>query len=80
MKATVKIFLKEDVTDVAGKTIKERLISLGFGEVKEVRVGKLLEIEIESADRENTVNRVQEMCSRLLVNSAIEESVAEVLS
>ena len=50
------------------------LPALGFGGVKTVHVGRLIEMEVESADE------VDAMCRRLLSNPTIEEYEWEVVS
>ena len=73
MKARIMVRLKEEVLDAPGKAVVERLQNLGFSEVKDARVGKLIELDVQSADRENALARLQLMCEKLLVNDAIEE-------
>ena len=48
MKATVYVRLKQEVLDPQGDAVKRALSTLGFQGVKGVRVGKLVEIEIDS--------------------------------
>lgn len=73
MKATVAVKLKEEILDAPGKAVARQLQSMGYGEVKQVRVAKLIEIEFDAGDRENAERRVQEMAASLLAHSAIEE-------
>ena len=73
MKARILVKLKDEVLDAQGKAVVERLHNLGFTEIKDARVGKLIELDVQSADRENTVGRLQLMCEKLLVNEAIED-------
>ena len=47
------------------------LKSLGFDGVKDVRVGKLIEVELE-ADRATAEAAVKDMCEKLLANTVIE--------
>ncbi|MCC6933589.1 MAG: phosphoribosylformylglycinamidine synthase subunit PurS [Deltaproteobacteria bacterium] len=72
MKANVLIRLNEDVIDAAGRVLKQRLVELGFAEVRAARIGKLIELDIESADQEGTRERISQMCDRLLINPDIE--------
>ena len=72
MKANVLIRLNEDVMDAAGKVVKQRLIELGYPEVKGVRIGRLIELDVESADQAGTKERIAQMCDRILMNSDIE--------
>ena len=51
MKAKVHVFLKPGVLDVQGKAIEGALHGLGFKDVSGVRVGKTIELELDSTDR-----------------------------
>ena len=76
----VKIFvsLKHGVLDPQGKAIERSLHSLGYGEAKEVRVGKYLELEIEAPSRAAAELRIREMCDKLLTNTVIEDYRFEI--
>jgi len=76
----VKIFvsLKKGVLDPQGKAIERSLHTLGYNEVQDVRMGKYLEIEMESASRANAELRVREMCDKLLANTVIEDYRFEI--
>lgn len=72
MKAKVYITLKAGVLDPQGKTVQHSLHSLGFAQVKDVRIGKYIEISLEENDRGRAEKRVKEMCEKLLANTVIE--------
>jgi phosphoribosylformylglycinamidine synthase len=76
----VKIFvsLKKGVLDPQGKAIERSLHTLGYHEVQDVRAGKYLEIQIESASRQTAELRVREMCDKLLSNTVIEDYRFEI--
>ena len=63
------VTLKPGVLDPQGKAIHHALEGLGFAGVQDVRVGKLIEIEADSAVNEAAV---EEMCRKLLANTVIE--------
>jgi phosphoribosylformylglycinamidine synthase len=67
---SVNIFinLKKGVLDAQGAATQNALESLGFGEVKEVRIGKCINIKIEAKTQ-----RVEDMCKKLLANPVIED-------
>ena len=76
MKATVTIMFKNGVLDPQGEAVKSALVGLGFLDVKGVRQGKVIELELaEGADQ----NQVDKMCQQLLVNSVIESYTVEIL-
>ena len=76
----VKIFIsfKEGVLDPQGKAVERSLHSLGYEEVRDVRMGKYLEIELEASSREAAAARVREMCDKLLANPVIEDYRFEI--
>lgn len=75
MKATVIVRLKTEVLDPQGSAVKRALDKLGFGGVSDVRIGKIIEIEI--ADSEGRAPdlklRLQKMADEMLANPVIED-------
>ena len=73
MKAIVTVGLKPGVLDVQGKAVAGALKELGFSEVQDARVGKVIEIQIDGdLDPETAEAEVREMCEKLLANTVIE--------
>ncbi len=70
MKAKVHVFLKPGVLDVQGKAVEGALHGLGWADVKNVRVGKIIEFDV--ADGANAEAEVKAMCEKLLANTVIE--------
>lgn len=46
---------------------------MGFGEVDSVRIGKYMELNLDTTDRESAEKRIIEMCEKLLANTVIED-------
>jgi phosphoribosylformylglycinamidine synthase len=67
LKVRVLVRPKAGILDPQGEAVKSALPALGFGGVKSVHVGRLIEMDVESADE------VDAMCRRLLANPTIEE-------
>lgn len=76
MLVRVYVTLKPGVLDPAGKAVQGGLLSMGFGEVRDVRIGKFFEVEVE--DRPDAKERVEEMCRKLLANTVIERFRVEM--
>ncbi|MBT4284774.1 MAG: phosphoribosylformylglycinamidine synthase subunit PurS [Rhodobacteraceae bacterium] len=72
MKVRVHVMPKDGLLDPQGEAINIALINMGFAEVKKVRQGKIIELELEEADKIVIKNRVEDMCQKLLANSVIE--------
>lgn len=73
----VYITLKPSLLDSAGRTVGASLHKLGFDEVADCRIGKVIELKLETYTEE----RVRRMCDEFLANPVIEsyrfEKVAE---
>ncbi len=74
LKIRVLVRPKAGILDPQGEAVRSALPALGFGGVKTVHVGRLIELEVESTDD------VDAMCCRLLSNPTIEEYEWEVVS
>jgi phosphoribosylformylglycinamidine synthase len=72
MKVRVYVMPKDGLLDPQGQAINIALINMGFAEVKKVRQGKVIELELEETDKIVIKNRVEDMCQKLLANSVIE--------
>ena len=76
MRAKVFVTLKPGVHDPAGKAVQGGLQNLGYGEVRDVRIGKFFEMDVE--DRPDAEARLREMCEKLLANMVIERFRVEL--
>ena len=70
--ARVNVTLKPGIADPQGQTIERALPALGYDGVRGVRVGKMIELEVDAPDESEAKRRVEEMCERLLANPVIE--------
>jgi phosphoribosylformylglycinamidine synthase len=75
VKAVVNVRLKREVLDPQGDAVKRALDALGFQGVKGVRVGKLIEIEIDPAlaSAPDLEARLRTMADEMLANTVIED-------
>ena len=64
MKATVTVMLKPGVLDPQGKAIGHALNTLGFGNVGEVRAGKVIELELTEDDPERARAAAEQMATQ----------------
>ena len=72
MKAKVIVTPKAAVLDPQGAAVRDAMRHLGMDEVKSVRIGKYLEIELEK-DGTETKQRLDKLCRDLLSNPVIED-------
>jgi phosphoribosylformylglycinamidine synthase subunit PurS len=75
MKATVLVRLKGEVLDPQGDAVGRALVTLGFGGVQSVRVGKLIELEVDDAEAAapDFADRLRKMADEMLANPVIED-------
>jgi phosphoribosylformylglycinamidine synthase subunit PurS len=75
MKATVVVRPKPEVLDPQGDAVRRALGKLGFDGISAVRVGKVIEIEIdeEHARAPDIAIRLRHMADELLANPVIED-------
>jgi phosphoribosylformylglycinamidine synthase subunit PurS len=67
LRARVLIRPKQGILDPQGQAVEQALPALGFEGVRNVHVGRLIELDVEDADQ------LPAMCERLLANPLIED-------
>jgi phosphoribosylformylglycinamidine synthase subunit PurS len=67
VRARVLIRPKEGILDPQGQAVEQALPALGFGGVRNVHVGRLIELDVDDP------SQIPEMCERLLANPLIED-------
>ena len=78
MKAKIIVMPKKTVLDPQGKTVKHTLESIHFKGIKDVRIGKFMEIELEGGDKAALQKKMDEACHKLLSNPVIEDYTFEI--
>ena len=78
MKAKVFVTLKKGVLDPQGKAVGEALASMGYSEVKGLRIGKFIEVELDTSSKQDAEKRLKEMCEKLLTNTVVEDYRVEI--
>ncbi|KEO81540.1 phosphoribosylformylglycinamidine synthase subunit PurS [Tumebacillus flagellatus] len=73
MTARIHVTLKASVLDPQGSAVTKSLHALGYDEVADVRIGKYLEVKVNTTDRAVAEERITEMCEKLLANTVIEK-------
>jgi phosphoribosylformylglycinamidine synthase PurS subunit len=68
---------KPGILDPQGQAVESSLRHLGFA-VGEARVGKLVDVELATDDRDEALAQLQQMCEQLLTNPLIESYAIEL--
>lgn len=79
IKAVVNVSLKAGVLDSQGKAVLHALESLHFNNVKDVRVGKQIVLQLDGNDKKAALADVTKMCEDLLANTVIEDYEIELV-
>ena len=77
MRATVLVRPKPGILDPQGQAVESSLRHLGFA-VGEARVGKLVDVELATDDRDEALAQLRQMCEQLLTNPLIESYAIEL--
>lgn len=72
MKARVLISPKKGITDPQGTAVEQALHALGFADVRAVRVGKVIDLELPEGDRATALAALTRMSEQLLANTVVE--------
>jgi phosphoribosylformylglycinamidine synthase subunit PurS len=78
MRATVLVRPKQGILDPQGQAVESSLRQLGFS-VGDARVGRVVDLEVDSADPATARADVERMCEQLLANPLIESYEIELV-
>ena len=76
MKVRILVRLKPGVLDPQGRAVHHSLDGLGFEGVEDVRIGRMIELDVADGTSDATLNS---MCEKLLANMVIEDFTIEKL-
>ena len=77
----IKFYIKprKGVLDPQGRAVAENLRSIGFENVKDVKVGKYIEVYVYETDKEKAIKEAKEMAKKAIVNEIIEDYEFEIV-
>lgn len=71
--AKITVKLRPSILDVQGKAVQHAVESLGMQSVREVRIGKAIEMKLECATQADAERTAEEACKKLLANPVMED-------
>ena len=71
--AQIKITLRKSILDPQGKTVEHSLMSLGYKNIKDTRIGKYIELMLDIDTEEEAKKITEEVCRKLLANPVMED-------
>ena len=78
MKVIVNVYLKDGILDPQGKATEHALGVMGFEEVKEVRIGKQIILDLNESNEAKALEEADAMAKKLLVNQVVEDYKIEI--
>lgn len=75
----IRVTPREGLLDPEGRAVHTALGNLGYGGVETVRVGRLVHLTVEAESEGEAMERVREMCDRLIANPVTEDYDVNVL-
>lgn len=69
----VQVLPKQDILDPQGQAVEKALISMGYKDIKDVKIGKEIVFKIKAKSLERAKFDTKEMCEKLLANPVIED-------
>ena len=72
-RSKVVVTLRKSILDPQGKAVQHGMHSLGYDGVKNVRMGKFVELEIDAANKEAAETITREVSEKLLANPVMED-------
>ena len=77
-KAKIKIMPLKELLDPQGKTVSNNIGALGISGVKDVRIGKFIELYIQAENQSDAASKVEKTCKELLTNLIMESYDYEI--
>jgi phosphoribosylformylglycinamidine synthase subunit PurS len=79
MRVRILVSFKDSVLDPQGQAVKNALHTLGYDAVKDVRQGKMFELELDRMTKKDAEALVAEVAHKVLANPIIEKYTWEFL-
>jgi phosphoribosylformylglycinamidine synthase len=79
MRVRILVSLKDSVLDPQGQTVKNALLTLGYDSIKDVRQGKVFELELDGISRDDAERIIPEISDKVLANPIIEKFSWQIL-
>jgi phosphoribosylformylglycinamidine synthase len=76
--ARVRVTLRPSILDPQGKAVEHAIGTLNVGTVRNVRIGKYVELAVDASTEEEARKVTEDVCRKLLANPVMEDYVFEV--
>ena len=77
--AKINITIRKTILDPQGKAVEHSLKSLGFDSIEDTRIGKYIELKINTKTKEEAHRISEEACKKLLANDVMEDYSIQII-
>lgn len=78
--AKIKVTLRKSILDPQGKAVEHSILSLGYKNVEDTRIGKYIELKLNASTEEEAKKTANEISNKLLANPVMEDYEIEIES
>lgn len=71
--ATITITLRKSILDPQGKAVEHAIATMNVGTIRDVRIGKHVEMRVMALNQAQATAAVEEVCKKLLANPVMED-------
>lgn len=69
----ITVTLRKSILDPQGKAVEQGIHSMGYGAVENVRIGKFIEITVDTTSKQEAERLTRDVCQKLLANPVMED-------
>ncbi len=69
----ITVTLRKSILDPQGKAVEHAISMLGYKQVRDVRIGKFVELKVDAPTKDEAEKVTNEICRKLLANPVMED-------
>jgi phosphoribosylformylglycinamidine synthase len=74
----IRVTLRPSILDPQGKAVEHAITTLGVSSIKDVRMGKYIELKVNGASESEVRKTTEEVCRKFLANPVMEDYTFEI--
>lgn len=74
----IRVTLRPSILDPQGKAVEHAIATLGVASIRDVRMGKYIELKVEGKTEAEARQKTEEVCRKLLANPVMEDYAIEL--
>lgn len=74
----IRVTLRKSILDPQGKAVEHAIGTMNIGAIKDVRMGKYIELKVDAGNEAAARTAIEEVCKKLLANPVMEDYHFEI--